>query len=167
MINKIFSALILLTSFDALGQDVMLEEINKKVNRIKTDTTLTITISNGSKGNLDGGYGLKVWHRQNDIVKIEEEIGLSYGRIKTTLYLENLVPIKIIEVEENFSQSPTGLNYKKLDTVYKCTRYIVNWKQGRGITKTKGNPSFSIPKKSVHDYNSWIEKAQWAIGKPQ
>lgn len=163
------SFLIFLISFNAFGQNLTLEKINKEVNRIQTDSTLTITVLNAldkPKETLDGGYVLKVWHQQHDIVKIVEEKGLSYGRLKTILYLNANLPIKIIEVEDNFSQTSTGLNYKKLDVVYKTVRHIVNWKQGRDITQTKGKRRFSVPKKSVHDYNTLVEKVQRTIGKP-
>ena len=164
------SFLIFLISFNAFGQNLTLKKINKEVNRIQTDSTLTITVLNAldkSKETLDGGYVLKVWHQQHDIVKIVAEMGLSYGRVKTTLYLKNNVPMKIIEIEENFSQTSNGLNYHNLNKVYETTHYILNWKQNKSITKTKGKRRFSVPKKSVHDYNTLVEKVQRAIGKPQ
>lgn len=108
------SFLIFLISFNAFGQNLTLEKINKEVNRIQTDSTLTITVLNAldkPKETLDGGYVLKVWHQQHDIVKIVEEKGLSYGRLKTILYLNANLPIKIIEVED---QLLPDLNWIKL-----------------------------------------------------
>ena len=37
----------------------------------------------------DGGGILKVWRAGNQIVKVYEEIGLSYGRISTSIYLQS------------------------------------------------------------------------------
>jgi hypothetical protein len=37
----------------------------------------------------DGGGILKVWRNENQICKIVEEIGFSYGRIMTIIYLNN------------------------------------------------------------------------------
>lgn len=170
MIRKTITSLLLIACVSTFAQDVTLEEISTNIKQIEADTTLTLTEQNHLKQiktNFDGGYLLKIWHKGRKISKIVEDIGLSYGSIQTTVYLTNNTPIKIIETEDVFEETPTGLNYKKLDTVYKSTRYIVNWKQGKAITKTKGKRRLSVPKKSVHDYNTLVEKAQRAIGKPQ
>jgi len=107
------------------------DQIDNKVNSIESDSTLEKTEFDWVELTgitTDGGGILKVWRNEKQIYKIVEEIGLSYGRITTTIYMNNRTPIKIIEIEENFEQNNDGLNYEVLNEVYRETIYVSDWK---------------------------------------
>ena len=100
-----FVIILTLIGFLAFGQENNVAQIDRKVKSIESDSTLNETKFDWVELTgitTDGGGILKVCRIEKQICKIVEEIGLSYGRIKTTIYLENGIPIKIIETEENF-----------------------------------------------------------------
>ncbi|MGG6230747.1 hypothetical protein [Tenacibaculum sp. SDUM215027] len=166
MIRKTITTLLLIACVSTFAQNVTLEEISNNILQIEADTTFTLTEQNQLKQiktTLDGGYHLKIWHKRRKISKIVEEIGVSYGRIQTTVYLTNNTPIKIIETEDNFAETPTGLNYKKLNNAYKVTHDILNWEQQKKITKEAGTRVFSTHKKAILDYKLLIDSAKQAI----
>ncbi|WP_299008740.1 hypothetical protein [uncultured Tenacibaculum sp.] len=166
MIRKTITTLLLIVYVSTFAQDVTLEEISNNIKQIETDTTFTLTEQNQLKQiktTLDGGYLLKIWHKGRKISKIVEDIGLSYGSIQTTVYLTNHTPIKIIESEDIFAETPTGLNYKKLNNAYKVTHDILNWEHKKIITKEAGTRVFNTPKKAILDYNLLIDSAKKTI----
>ncbi|MDE1207670.1 hypothetical protein [Tenacibaculum larymnensis] len=168
MIRKTIITLLLLACVSTFAQDVTLEEISNNILQIEADTTFTLTEQDQleqTKVTFDGGYHLKIWHHRHDITKIVAVIGLSYGSIQTTVYLTNNIPIKIIESEEVFAETPYGLNYKKLNKTYKVTHDILNWKHQKIITKEKGTRVFNNPKKAIFDYMLLIDSAKQAIDK--
>ncbi|WP_256867472.1 hypothetical protein [Winogradskyella forsetii] len=110
----------------------------------------------------DGGGILKVWSNENQICKIVEEIGLSYGRIKTIIYLESGIPIKIIETEENFRRTNQGMEYYELNEVFKAEIYIFNWEMDESKIVRTGERLMSEGNCSTFDYEPIIERAEKA-----
>ena len=67
----------------------------------------------------DGGAELISWRNNGEVVKVFQQIGLSFGRITTTIYLHDSEPIMAIETEENFGFDDQGeIDYTSLKMVY-------------------------------------------------
>ena len=67
----------------------------------------------------DGGAELISWRNNGEVVKVFKQVGLSFGRITTTIYLQDSEPIMAIETEENFGVDDHGeIDYTSLKVVY-------------------------------------------------
>ncbi|WP_226789153.1 hypothetical protein [Polaribacter reichenbachii] len=110
----------------------------------------------------DGGGILKVWRNEKQICKIVEKIGLSYGRITTVIYLNNGIPIKIIETEENFGHENGELNYEKLNEVFRATIYVFDWENDESKIERTGKRVLSEGSCSTFNYEPTIERAKKA-----
>ena len=155
-----------LIGFLSFGQENGLDQIEKEVNFIESDSTLTESEFEGNELTgitTDGGRTLKVWRRKKQICKVIEEIGLSYGRIRTTIYLDNENPIKIIETEENFVHKDDKLNYNELNEVFRATIYVFDWENDDGKIERTGQRVLSEGSCSTFDYKPIIERAKKAI----
>jgi hypothetical protein len=160
-----------LTVFLAFGQQSKVERIAMEVEYIENDATLTFEKYDFSKltgVHTDGGGILKVWHKEKQISKIYEEIGLSYGRIKTTIYLKNDEVIKIIEIEENFPFSKNEIDITKLDKVFRVDIFVFGPdKNIAGLYDYKlirnGNRVISDGFCELSDFFSTIDRAEKAI----
>lgn len=155
-----------LIGFVTFGQVNKLDQINIEVDLIESDTTLIKTKFDLNKitgTSTDGGGILKVWTKENRICKIEEEIGLSYGRIKTTIYLQNGAPIKIKETEENFGYKNDELNYNILNEVFGATIYVFDWYNDKNEIEKTGIRVFSEGNCAIFDYEPILERAKKAI----
>ena len=107
--RELFATIFVLTSLILSGQEI--EKIDRLVNTINIDQSLTLNEFDWVEVTgitSDGGGILKIWTNDNKIYKIHEEIGLSYGRLSTTIYMNDETPIKIIETEENFQKTNHG-----------------------------------------------------------
>jgi len=128
--KKAFVIILALIGFLAFGQEKNLDRIDNQVKSIESDSTLVeaefdwVELTGIT---TDSGGFLKVWRNEKEICKIIEEIGLSYGRIRTVIYLNNGIPIKIIETEENFGHQNGELNYKELNEVFRATIYVFDF----------------------------------------
>ena len=111
----------------------------------------------------DGGGILKVWRAGNQIVKVYEEIGLSYGRISTSVYLQNGVPIKIIETEENFKLTDQGFVNEELKEVFRAEVYVFDWENDKARVVRTGERHRSEGNCSTFDYEPTLERALKAI----
>ncbi len=154
-----------LIGFLAFGQENKLDQIDNVVNSIESDLTLTLTEFDWvelTKTTTDGGGILKIWRNDKQVCKIYEEIGLSYGRIRTTIYIENGKPIKIIESEENFVKTNDGLNYSKIEEVFKATIYVFDWENDESKIFRKGKRFYTEGNCSTLDYEPIIERAEKA-----
>ncbi|WP_405207155.1 hypothetical protein [Aquimarina sp. LLG6339-5] len=164
--KKIFTSILFLIGLLTFGQKNNPEQIDLKVNSIDSNSELTITEFDWVEltgMTTDGGGILKVWRNNNNIHKVVQEIGLSYGRIRTTIYLTNGVPIKVIETEENFERTDDGLNYSKLNQVFKQEFFVFNWEMGEGEYEKTGKRVMSEGGCSHFDYEPIIERAEKAI----
>jgi len=164
--RKTFAIILTFIGFLAFGQENNLDQIDKKVNSIESDSTLTLTEFDWVELTgitTDGGGILKVWRNDVQICKIVEEIGLSYGRIKTAIYLNNGLPIKIIETEENFELENGELNYKELNEVFKANIYVYDWGNNDSKIERIGKRVLSEGSCSNFEYEPIIERAKEAI----
>jgi len=72
----------------------------------------------------DGGAELISWRNNGEVVKVFQQVGLSFGRITTTIYLHDSEPIMAIETEENFGFDDQGeIDYTSLKLVYQETNF--------------------------------------------
>ncbi len=155
-----------LIGFVTFGQENKLDRIESEVNSINSDPILTKSEFDWAKLTgitSDGGGILKVWWNGNQITRIYEEIGLSYGRVSTEIYLDNGKPIKIIETEENFRQTDQGMEYDELNQVFKADIYVIDWENDNSEIVRTGERNFSEENCSTFDYQPIIERAKKAI----
>src|SRR5688572_23032682 len=82
------------------GQPDSLKAIDAEVNRIDSNPNLTIKEFDANEAHgrvFDGGGFIKIYLVNNEIKKIEENLGLSFGRIGTIIYFSDGQPIKIVD----------------------------------------------------------------------
>ena len=162
---KIIIVIFTLIGFAAFGQEINLEQIENEVDLIEFDSTLTETEFDWVELTgivTDGGGILKVWRNKKQICKIVQEIGFSYGRTVTTIYLSNNVPIKIIETEENFGHKDDGLDYGKLNEVFKAIIHVYDWENDDGKIERSGKRVMSEGSCAFFDYEPIIARAEKA-----
>lgn len=162
--KKTLIIILTIIGFLSFGQ-TKVDQIDKEVYSIESNFTLKLSEYDWTeltKINTDGGGIFKVWKNGKQICKIEEEIELSYGKIKTIMYLQNGLPIKIIETEENFEKTDQGLNYKKLNEVFKVIIHVLDWEMEEGEIKQIGKRIMSEGTCATYDYISVIERAKKA-----
>src|SRR5690606_15192058 len=167
-LRKTFVIILTLIGFVTFGQENKLDRIDYEVNIIESDLTLTeseFDLAELTGIVTDGSGILKVWRNKNQICKIVEEIGLSYGRIKTTIYLESGLPIKIIETEENFGQKNSELNYNELNEVFKATIYVFDWENDESKIERIGKRVLSEGNCSTFDFEPVLERVKKATSK--
>lgn len=166
--RNIFFIAIFFFHFVTSGQERTLHQIQEKTQNTEKDTSLIVTEIDWVELTgivTDGGGFLKVWHKDKQVYKIMEEVGLSYGRLRTIVYLDNEVPIKIIETEENFEKSNQGFNYKNIHEVFKVTIHIFNWNEGLEEIERTGKRVFTERPCSTFEYEATIERAIKAFEK--
>ncbi|OAD90784.1 hypothetical protein A7A78_13810 [Aequorivita soesokkakensis] len=166
--KKTLLTILTLVGFVTYGQENKLVRIDEEVTLIESNSTLTKTEFDLVKLtgiSTDGGGVLKIWKNKNQIFKIVEEAGLSYGRIRTTIYLQNGFPIKIIETEENFGYKNGKLNYNEIKEVFKATIYIFDWETDDNEIKRIGKRVMSEGNCSNFDYEPILERAEKALSK--
>lgn len=164
--KKTFVIVFILIGFITFGQENKLDQIKNQVELIESDSNLTISefdLAELTGIATDGGGFLKVWRNKNQICKIVEEIGLSYGRLKNTIYLKDGVPIKIIETEENFGHKNNELNYNELNEVFKATIIVFDWENDQSQIEEIGKRVMSEGTCSTFEYEPIIERAELAI----
>ncbi len=155
-----------LIGFATFGQENKLDQINNVVNSIESDSTLTESEFDWVELTgiaTDGGGILKLWRNKSQVFKIIEEIGLSYGRIRTTIFLESGLPIKIVETEENFEHKNGELNYNELNEVFKATIYILDWENDKSKIERIGKRVLSEGSCSTFDYEPILERVKKTV----
>ena len=163
--KKTLVIILTLIGFFTFGQENKLDRINDEVHSIESDSTLTESEFDWAELTgitTDGGETLNVWRNKSQIFKIVEEIGLSYGRIRTKIYLQSGLPIKIIETEENFGRKKGELNYTELNEVFKATIYVFDWENDESKIERIGKRVLSEGNCSTFDYEPIIERAEKA-----
>ena len=164
--KKNFVIVLTLVGFLSFAQENQTVRIDNLVQSIKADSTLTESEFDWIKITgiaTDGGGILKVWRNSNQIVKVYEEIGLSYGRISTEIYLDNGEPIKIIEIEENFSLTNHEVEYDELNEVFRAVIYMFDWESDKSKIERIAERNLSEGNCSTFDYEPIIERAKKAI----
>ncbi|NAS30424.1 hypothetical protein GTQ40_05540 [Flavobacteriaceae bacterium R38] len=166
--RKIFVIILTLIEFLVFGQENNLDRIDKEVKSIELNSALEKTEFDWVELTgitTDGGGILKVWSNKKQIYKIVEEIGLSYGRIKITIYLNSGIPIKIIETEENFGRENDELNYRERNEVFRANIYVFDWENDESKIERNGKRVLSEGSCSTFDYEPIIKRATNAIMK--
>lgn len=150
--------------FCSIGQDARTKQIDISVGLINSNDKLTLNEIDANEvynQTFDGGGTIKIYSDSDNIFKIEQEIGLSYGRQTTIIYLTNGKPIQIIDREENFKlkDDKTTLDYSKLTQVFEATIYVFNWDKGDSKVNYKGKRVLSEGTCSNFEYEPLIEIA--------
>jgi len=152
------------------GQDQRIKQIDKAVRLINNNDKLTIREFDANEiyGHVfDGGGKIKVYTDKTDILKIDQQVVLNYGRVTTIIYLENGKPIQIIDREENF-KTKDGLviwDYSKLTNVFEAIIYIFEWDSDDSKVIYNGERIFSEGTCSNLDYEPLIETVQKLLDK--
>ena len=170
--KKIVIIIFTLNAILTFGQ-TSIDQINQQIEFIESDLTLTESEFDWTELTetvTDGGGILKVWQNENQICKIVEEIGLSFGRIKTTIYLNDAGPIKIIETEENYGKTNDGMDYSKTSEVFRADIYILGVEDEKDGSyfyeiERKGKRVFSDGSCELNEYYPTIKRAVKAIEK--
>jgi hypothetical protein len=144
-LKKTFVIILTLIGIVTFGQENKLDRIENEVNLINSDSTLIeskFEVTNDSSIYIV----IAIWHIKNKIYKIEKNSTLNYGEIKSTLYLSDGVPIKIIETEsENYFLPDSLVQIKGYDVDimenYKGISYIYNWKKNKRELIQTGQPT--------------------------
>lgn len=145
-----------------LAQTDLVSTIDKQVEQINSDRGLIRKQFNANQVYdkiFDGGGQIDVYLRGEQLVKIEESIGLSYGLVTTIIYLKDGHPIKIIDREENYitKDDQSGFDYSKLTLVFEASIYVVNWDNDDSKIKKKGERKFSEGLCSNLDYEPLVD----------
>ena len=122
--------LLLFLSLTAFSQKNTIADIDKYVENIDSNSELELNEYDWSKiteSHIDQGAILKIWKKENQIVKIEEQFGASYGRYSRLIYLKNNRQIKGIETEENFGFKNDKIDYSSLNIRFKMEIYVTGF----------------------------------------
>jgi hypothetical protein len=153
-----------------VGQTAHTNEIDIAVRQINANNKLTLNKFNANEvynKTFDSGGTIAVYSDKDHILKIEQEIGLSFGRLTTTIYLTNGKPIQIIDREENFKfkDDNTTLDRTKLIQVFKATIYVLDWEKDDSKMITEGKRVLSEGTCSNFEYEPLIDAAKKLVGK--
>lgn len=126
---KTFTLILILVGIISFGQENKFDEINNKIILVDLDSTLTKL---EFKLNESDSIVLRVWSNNKRIFKIERQINVDYGEIKSTIYLDEDKPIKIIESEQVYYFLPDSIAQIKgygidLKEEFRAVSYITNW----------------------------------------
>lgn len=149
-----------LLSFFALGQNKEVVRIDNLVRQIETDTTVNVTyfdLGEISENYSDGGGSLTVFQKEGSIIKIINEVFLSYGKVSVIIYLKNGIPVKIIETEENFEFNNNEINYSVLNEVFKVNIYVFDWEKDSCQIIPNGKRVLSDDFCSVFEFDSILD----------
>lgn len=117
----------------AFAQSTRVGQINIEVAHIDKDRTLSCDTLDASvifKANFDGGGEVLYWYRGKELVKVREEIGLSWGRNTREYYFHNDTIMLFREREELFPwiADSSALDHSRLITGYEGTYYFWTWR---------------------------------------
>lgn len=164
--KKAFLIISTLIGFISFGQEPQLDQIDEIVKSIESDSTLTQTEFDWKiLGGITTGSGgvRKIWKKKINIYKMVEEIKYLDFTTRTTIYLENGIPIKIIEKEENFENTKDGRDYSKPIEVFSALIYVFDWENDNSKIIQNGKRVFTEGSCSNFDYEPLIENAQKLI----
>jgi hypothetical protein len=162
---KKFAAILLILFGQAIvvsGQADTIRIIDQQVEKINANRNLTVREFDANEvyGRVfDGGGFVKIYLENNEIKKIEEEIGQSFGRVGTIIYFSNGKPIKVIDTEENFKlkADQSAFDYTKLVKVFEAAIYIFDWDLDRSETKIEGKRILSDGTCATFEYDAKID----------
>lgn len=151
--------------FFGFGQLKKQQAINKTIAKIENNKKLKMREYDRVKllGEDYGEGTVKVWSYGREIQKIEERANLAFGISKELVYFENGLPIKIIEIEENFKKTKKGFDESRLEEVFRTEIYVLGKAKSKVenyyISKEElGQRFFTQP----NQFNSYLEPYQVA-----
>ena len=162
MIKHVFIFIFYLgTSATVFGQSDSINLISKIVDRIDNDTTLMVKEFDATKiYNIafDGGGQIKLYFNKNGLQKIDQQIGVSFGRLITIVYFNNGKPIKITDREENFkwNEVQSGWDYTELNQIFQADIFIFDWEMDKNKTLMQGQRKLSEGTCSIFEYEPLI-----------
>lgn len=159
----ILLSLCLFSGFKLLGQTdsiVVIDDLTKDIDNSPMISKATFSASEVYRQITDNGGEIIVLYEGENIFKITQEIGLSWGFISTTFYFKDDLPIKIIEIERNFrwNENESKFDYTKLDQVFYWEYYIFDYDRDQGVINRTGDPVFSEPVCGLYEYEDEIER---------
>lgn len=168
--NPILISLLFLLQANLMAQSNTSVEIKEKVQQIEQDSTLNEVEKDAYeiyKEAYDGGGYVKVWFDSIAVRKIERQIGLSYGRVTTIIYLEKGIPIKIIEREENFQKDQDSIFIygTTLSLVFEAEIFVLNWNKDESETKSTGKRVLSEGTCAYFEYEPLLELGERLAGR--
>lgn len=154
----------LLFALTGNAQDLTVEQIDSVMQAVNTDTTLIGTEYLGSEAgyseNFCQGAGVTVYMAGNQVCKIVERLGMSYGPLITEIYILNGEPIFIIEREMHYGWNQHSMRFDfdlSLEMVFESIIYVNNWEGMEA--RTTGERQLSEGVCSVDGYSWTIENA--------
>lgn len=139
-------------------------DINQTVDKIEQKELRQRNYDRADLLGSDYGDGVvKVWYDGQDIQKIEEQVNLAFGISKEIVYFEKGLPVKIIEIEENFAKTRTGFDETMLEEVFRTEIYVLGKAKSEienyYITKKEVGQRFLTQKA---DFSSYLEPYEMA-----
>lgn len=154
-------ATVLLTATNSTFSQNAVETIHRKVQQIEVSDSLKRMDFDASEiyeQAFDGGGEIEIYQISHELVQAKETMGLSIGRVTTTVFFDNQEPVMIREVEEMFpwDDSKSGLDYTQLDSTFEKTMYL---KSGQ-VLKVEhiGQKNISGRTDKISEYESTIER---------
>ena len=161
--KKVILIISIVIGFTSFGQEIKIDQIDGMVKSIESDSTLTLDefdweilpgITTGSKGIR------KTWSKKKQAHKIVEEIKFLDFTTKTTIYLKDGVPIKIIEKEDNFEHTADGLKYSEPFEVFSAVIYVFDWENDESKIIRNGTRVHTEGSCSNFDYEFLLENTR-------
>lgn len=123
--------------------------IEQQVQEIDSDHTLvvdTIDATTIYDVDFDGGGVVYYGYRRKELVKIHQELGLSWGRSTKEYYFLNDTIMLLREREELFpwNADSTGYDHTGLFTNYEAKHYLWTWRIELQVSEL-GNPTWAGP----------------------
>lgn len=164
LIRLILTCLFIAVSEQTYAQDALLASIDKNIVTVESNRNLIVKEINFTETDsqqADGGRMLWLYGEDDELVKMVDMIGYSYGRITTIVYLKQAKPVLIIYREENFAwnKDSTGWDYKSLHQVFESKMYVFDWENEEGKTFNTGSRVFSDDVCSVGEFELMIENS--------
>jgi hypothetical protein len=124
----LFPVLLLSIHSIILGQnsDQDIARIKQIFKGVNSDTHLKKLVVEGEdflEQTTDGGASLTGYFSKEELVKISEWIGLSFGIRQRVFYFDSTQVIFCFVMEQHFKITDTGLNYNKTELVFQGRYY--------------------------------------------
>ena len=171
MIRTIITLIILVNSIiPVLGQIDSLKKIDRIARKIDSDKKLNkkkLDAEEVYNETTDGGGIIEIYYNDAGVKKIVQEIGVSFGRLTTIIYLVENKPVKIIDREENFewSEEQGTFDYYSLKIVYQVEIYVYNAALNKIKIISTGERNLSTGNDSLTEFYPLIEIANDLIEK--
>lgn len=130
------------------AQDTLLAGLDADMSQVENNRNLIIkeiNLSETDSQQTEGGRILRLFGEQDELVKIEEILGTSFGRIRTMVFLKKAIPFLIISKEEHhtFNGDRSGRDNDSMHQVFEIKMYIFNWEKEEGKIIRSGSSIYS------------------------